>query len=84
MAETFFCWTRNDSHEPLGDFKRFKGVQIRNSNIEIRMSKYETNSNDQIKRVNPKHIWHAPFGTFEFGISNLFRISTFGFRVFAT
>ncbi len=41
------------------------------SKSEARISKSETNENDQIE-------------TFEFRISDLFRISIFGFRVFGT
>jgi hypothetical protein len=48
---------------------------------EIRISKYETNSKEEIG--NDKNIKRQPplFRIFEFPYLNLFRISDFGFRI---
>ncbi len=69
------------SFRPLGEISTFGVAQqyvpsSRNSNIESR------NKFKYLKTKTPVYISrHAPFETFEFWISDLFRISIFGFRV---
>ena len=76
-----FISTLTLSFRPLGEISTFGVAQqyvpsSRNSNLEVRNTfKYlKTKTHVYISR-------HAPFETFEFWISGLFRISIFGFRV---